>query len=430
MIKVTYYYSACVGITTPDVSILCDPWFTDGIYDGSWYQYPKVKDPIALVGKHDIIYVSHIHPDHYDPRFIKEYLTVYPDTMILIAEGVFLDKKMDADGIPYTVDLGEGFVFFGGNEEHNASTEIRIIKNDTGSISDIDTALVVIDKAVYRKNYTVVNMNDNAYYQPQIDKIKEFAPNIDIALLGHTGAGPYPQTYYKDDDILEQKAQEKRHKFFGRYAKMAHALGARVDIPFAGQYILGGRLSHLNPYRGVSDAVEVLAFDDKAVVLEQGASIDTVTFIPTKERTEPFDIAEMERYASTLTEPMAYMKDFKYLSPDAIPWAKLLSKAGKNAFALSEYDGGPYVIIIRFGGECYACNLLTKKQGLCPTGEQEDYKAYKGYSLIEIDYRYLFGLITGIYHWNNAEVGSQYMTTRVPDEYNRSVQRFLNFFTV
>jgi len=47
MIKVTYYYSACVAITTPDVSILCDPWFTDGIYDGAWYQYPKIKNPMT-----------------------------------------------------------------------------------------------------------------------------------------------------------------------------------------------------------------------------------------------------------------------------------------------------------------------------------------------------------------------------------------------
>lgn len=418
MIKVTYYYSACVAITTPDVSILCDPWFTDGIYDGSWYQYPKIKDPIALIGKHDIIYVSHIHPDHYDPRFLKEYLSVYPDTEIVIAQGVFLDKKMQADDIPYTSIKWQGAVYRG-------SSRLNIIPNDTGSISDIDTALIVT-----YTDHAVVNMNDNQYYKPQIDKIKEFAPKIDIALIGHTGAGPYPQTYYKDDTILEQKAEEKKMKFFNRYSDMDAVLDARVNIPFAGQYILGGRLSHLNPYRGVSDAVEVLEFDDKAVVLEQGASIDTVTFIPTETRTESFDIIQMERYASMLTEPMAYMKDFKYLAPNAIPWGRLLSKAAKNAFDKCEYDGeGEYFITIRFADKEVCCELKRKAySGI--VSDPDKGGPISGESLIEIDYRYLFGLITGIYHWNNAEVGSQYMTTRVPDEYNRSVQRFLNFFTV
>jgi hypothetical protein len=51
-------------------------------------------------------------------------------------------------------------------------------------------------------------------------------------------------------------------------------------------------------------------------------------------------------------------------------------------------------------------------------------------SEIEIDSRYLFGLLTGVFHWNNAEVGSQYRTTRVPDVFQRHVQGFLNFFHV
>ncbi len=49
-------------------------------------------------------------------------------------------------------------------------------------------------------------------------------------------------------------------------------------------------------------------------------------------------------------------------------------------------------------------------------------------SEIDIDYRYLFGLITGVYHWNNAEVGSLYRVTRVPDRYDPDAQNFLNFF--
>lgn len=456
MIKVTYYYSACVAITTPDVSILCDPWFTDGIYDGAWYQYPKIKNPIELIGKHDIIYVSHIHPDHYDPRFIKEYLKVYPDTIVLIAEGVFLDKKMAADGIKYkTLEnliedgsrLGKrhgsthyapgknDIVAFRGKSD--GSNFIGIVNNSTESISDIDTALYVgyYNPGTYGESedddlhwHGVVNMNDNQFNQEQIDTLIHFngGQSPDIALLGYTGAGPYPQTYYRDHEMLEVKAEEKKQEFFGRYMMMANELDAKVNIPFAGQYVLGGKLSHMNKWRGVADATEMLWFDDKAVVLQEGASIDTERLKPTKARIAPYNTKEMYAYASNITEPMDYMKDFGVLKVGIVPWGRLLYQAYKNASKKSECDEHYFIIIKTPIGLAHMAvngNSFYVEEGVDLI---EDYP----YSLIEIDYRYLFGLITGVYHWNNAEVGSQYMTTRVPDEFNRSVQRFLNFFVV
>ena len=47
-ITVRYIYSACIVTTTRDVRILHDPWFKEGIYDGSWYQYPRVMVDDAI----------------------------------------------------------------------------------------------------------------------------------------------------------------------------------------------------------------------------------------------------------------------------------------------------------------------------------------------------------------------------------------------
>ena len=220
MIKVTYYYSACVAITTPDVSILCDPWFTDGIYDGSWYQYPKIRNPIELIGKHDIIYVSHIHPDHYDPVFIKEYLKVYPDTIVLIAEGVFLDKKMDADGIDYytpvTIEkwLKEKNYPLYGSTFHIAQTPnhcfvkktfIGIVKNDTSSISDIDTALIVRtrDEEGDWSFHTVVNMNDNQFNDKHFQEYTSPTKEETLALLRENGDLAMEQLRGLNDEQLD-----------------------------------------------------------------------------------------------------------------------------------------------------------------------------------------------------------------------------------
>ena len=121
----TYYYSACVGIRTTDCSVLCDPWFTDGIYDGAWYQYPKLKDPLRKIGRYDFIYISHIHPDHYDPVFLRSYRVVHPRSGVVIGrEGAdFLSQKLFSDGIDHSRASTQEF----------GETEIGIFPNHVGS---------------------------------------------------------------------------------------------------------------------------------------------------------------------------------------------------------------------------------------------------------------------------------------------------------
>ena len=43
VIDVLYIYPACVVIATADIKILCNPWFTDGIHYGNWFQYQKIN---------------------------------------------------------------------------------------------------------------------------------------------------------------------------------------------------------------------------------------------------------------------------------------------------------------------------------------------------------------------------------------------------
>ena len=49
--------------------ILCDPWVVDGVFEGSWFHYPPLQTTINDLQDVDAIYVSHIHPDHYDQRY-------------------------------------------------------------------------------------------------------------------------------------------------------------------------------------------------------------------------------------------------------------------------------------------------------------------------------------------------------------------------
>jgi UDP-MurNAc hydroxylase len=415
-LTVTYFYSACVGITTPDTSILCDPWFTDGAYDGSWYQYPKLQDPLGKIPAHDYVYISHIHPDHYDPIFLKAYLELHPSTKVIIADfkSNFLLARMRGEGVPH--DVVEKLVI--------GDSSIGIFPNELRSY-DIDSAL-----AVYWKDQSVINMNDNPYRESHVQRILDFIPNRPtIALLGYTGAGPYPQTYHTDEKTLLSKAEDKKQAFFKRYKEMADSIDAKVNIPFAGKYILGGKLSHLNRFRGVADAVEVTQFDPKAVVLEDAGrgSIDCASLQPSAVRTRPYNTEEMESYAASLSSlSMKYETLFPGLQLEDIPFRRLLPKAHQTAQRRSECEEDCYMCL-RVGKEWFVSNARKGSDHGRFTNTVEDLVPR---SEITIDPRYLYGLITMIFHWNNAEVGSHYMVKRVPDILSRPAQAFLNYFHV
>ncbi len=417
MITVRYIYSACAVISTPDLSILCDPWFTQGAYEGSWYQYPVVTNPIEVIGKVDLIYVSHIHPDHYDSSFLKSYLEKYPETKIIIAdfEKNYLQRKINADK----------FVVEPITKLKIKDTELFITINDVEEGDVIDSAL-----AVKYQNSSVVNMNDNLFCKSQLDEIVNFCQSkIDIALLPYTGAGPYPQTYFENEQDLLIKAESKKKQFFERYLALRNYLNPQMAIPFAGKYYLSGSLAKLNKFRGVADAVEVLAIDPKAIVLADGgrAQVNTLDFNPSETRVQPYDQVKLDEYLKSISNvEFDYIRDIN-IPLSSIRFNKLFEYARINADRNSKVDHD-YLMVFDFGAEEKMAININSKNGFLKKFKEMDTDL--PYSLIKIDYRYLFGLLTGVYHWNNAEVGSHFFTTRVPDKFSRNVQSWLNFFHI
>jgi len=173
-IELKYIYSACVITTTPDIRILHDPWFTEGIYDGSWFHFPKVTNPFKSIGNVDLIYISHIHPDHYDSKFLKEYFDRFGVKEILIAnhEPNYLAKKMESDGLKGTICK---------NKIEIGMTSIEILPHQTGSDSDIDSVLILKYKDKNRV-HCLVNANDVVFNDSFRKKIKKAAGKIDLYL--------------------------------------------------------------------------------------------------------------------------------------------------------------------------------------------------------------------------------------------------------
>jgi hypothetical protein len=205
-----------------------------------------------------------------------------------------------------------------------------------------------------------------------------------------------------------------------------------VTIPFAGKYILGGKLVRLNSLRGVADATEVLAIDERAVVLaDNGGQISTSDLKPTQVRVEPYSLKDAEERQREISQ---YKMDYERLIAESevhqLPLKRLLMAATRKAGEQSECLQD-YFFTFRLPDQSFA--VINAKRGaetpirFCSFNEMRQLEPR---SEIEIDPRYLFGLLTGVYHWNNAEVGSQYETRRFLNQYNLAAQSYLNFFVL
>jgi len=424
-INVKYIYSACVITTTPDITILHDPWFTEGVYDGSWFHFPKIENPLESIGNVDCIYISHIHPDHYDCDFLKRYFERYGTKKVLIADHSpnHLAGKMRADRIEPTILK---------NKLTIGNTTIEIVPHKTGSISDIDSAIVIKYSSNENKIHCVVNANDIIFDEDMRSNLKSVANEVDILLCGYTGAGPYPQTYFDaSDDQLVVEANNKKLDFFERYKTLVKTIDAKVNIPFAGKYILGGKLAALNDYRGVADPVEVLEFDKKSVVLaDNGGEISTTNLRTNLIRTKKYDESEkIQRVEDIKRMSMDYERLFAADEIKQLPLKRLLSSAVRNAVSKSECEED-YYFCIELTNEEVAVINANKNASKSLYFVEKSATLLAPRSEIIIDPRYLFGLLTHIYHWNNAEVGSQYNTRRTPNIYHRQAQAFLNFLAI
>ena len=78
--------NASIVVSTEEGKIIIDPWFTDGIYDGTWHNFPRVTDSYKqrILDSVDVCLITHLHKDHFYINTLKvlskETKFVFPKT--------------------------------------------------------------------------------------------------------------------------------------------------------------------------------------------------------------------------------------------------------------------------------------------------------------------------------------------------------------
>lgn len=246
--KIEFITNASILITTGSGrTILCDPWYSDGIYYGSWYNFP----PLSEVGQRrytglepDYIYISHIHPDHLDPVTLARYPKGTPILVghlphnhltRTIARIGFRDIRLLPLESTSRIDDFEITIY-----GDFAPTSANIP-------SDIDyainTSLLLRDADETQLFHAV----DNAIQVKDCQRIVDRHGKIQAALLPYAGASLYPHAFTEYSEAEKDRRRDSlMRKMLERFLAVAEALDAPVTIPAAGSYVMGGALAGYN----------------------------------------------------------------------------------------------------------------------------------------------------------------------------------------
>ncbi len=367
MLRVLNYGAACAVIEADGVRILTDPWFSEPCYLGAWARQDYIPDPLTTIGAVDYIYISHLHPDHFDPAFLRYYLVAYPKARVWISTHCKHLIRMTAEFYPLICN----------SLSRNRWIATIIPNNGYEADCNIDTALVVADT-----HAAVINLNDNPFDEKQVERINSMTAGKHVtALIPFTGAGPWPQCYQMTHMERYAAARDKKDKFLNQFTKYKWALHADVAVPFSAGYVLRGPLAVLNRDRGIPELYEV----------PEATLLPVVGAVPRKP--DNFSSYEWE------SDPP---------SSDA-EITTLLERAWARAPKVS---GDPLSIRFDWGRGTMVINCASEP-------------AAKVHETIIVHPKLLVRLLDGRAHWNDFEISSHPKIIRHGERYDHRVFDYL-----
>ena len=246
--KFEFIANAC-GIFTGSkgTKILCDPWIDNGVFDGSWFHYPPLQTKFRDIKNVDAIYLSHIHPDHYDERFFKYDLNT--PIILLDQEPNFLKKKLIQKGYKNLILIKDKKTI------KFKEFKLTIFKAFSGHIYEENFIGNLIDSALVLESNKIkaINFNDNTPTLKYSKILKKKFSKINLAMLNYNAAGPYPSCFNNlTIDQKKIKSQKILERNFDHLVKIIKILKPDAVLPFAGSYILGGKEGVKNSYLGTT----------------------------------------------------------------------------------------------------------------------------------------------------------------------------------
>jgi UDP-MurNAc hydroxylase len=220
--RITFLGQAGLYIETKGASILCDPWFNPA-YFASWFPFPSNEDiDHATIGSPTYLYISHLHHDHYDPRYLAEHVS--KDATVILPDYPIDDLGRELTKLGFTK-----FLRTQNNVPLTTPEGIKLMVMALSAPTDGpigDSALVVDDGEV-----RVLNQNDSR--PTDFDTLLAHGP-YDALFLQYSGAIWYPMVYDFPPKMKEALGHRKRVDGMARTWRYIEVLAPSFVVPSAG----------------------------------------------------------------------------------------------------------------------------------------------------------------------------------------------------
>jgi UDP-MurNAc hydroxylase len=419
----TFIANAC-GIFTGSegTKVLCDPWLIDGVFEGSWCHYPPLSTSPHELTNVDAIYLSHIHPDHFDERSLQ-FFDVKTPILVLKRQRNFLLSRLNALGYLNVVEFEDGitdsfrefkitmFAPFAKHNFHDAAV---------GNI--IDSAMVIESGGL-----KALNANDNTPTPEVCALLRNQFGTIDLAMLNYNSAGPYPSCF---DNLTDPEKDSEHRRILNRnfdyMCELLAVLTPRAVLPFAGAYVIGGPQAYKNRFLGTTSwdvcATEVLARrpNEKVCLLREGDTLDIFSLKNDKPY-DPIDIDAQSNYISSV------LKDLKYeWESDRPPSMDELLRDLETASSRMIERGAQFgigvesTVIINLDGRDVKIAPLFDNSSKARTDSEQ-------ILICSLSPKLLRRILDRKAHWNNAEIGCHIDFFRSPNVYEPDLHTLLQF---
>jgi UDP-MurNAc hydroxylase len=417
--RLCFIANACCIYEEKGFSLLSDPWLTPGAFEGSWFHYPPIQTTPARLATVSAVYLSHLHPDHYDARTMREFPRSTPIVTVKSKVNV-LERMLRDEGFTDVRSLEP--------EREHALGPFRLVPHapfEKHPFHDCEIGNVIDSALLVRgEKHSVLNTNDNTPSLEAARKLRLRHGKVTVAQLNYNAAGPYPACFPRIDRETEHHRVISRN--LNHLAAVSEILSPEYVMPFAGQYILGGEQWEKNRVLGTtSPEVAARTVRDYAIplLLNEGQWID----LESGARSAPYwpiDPVEQMNYARSLSDvPYPHHADegaqTSELSFFLFEARKNLWKhQGRwNAFPnLNLYISAPDGTAAHFNFNSKECTYGT---GLARA---------KPFLECSMDSRLLLRILQRKAHWNNAEIGCHIDFKREPDEYLPDVHTLMSYF--
>ena len=426
----TFIDSACAIFEHDGYRVLADPWLSNGAFEGSWYHFPVVRTKPRDVNNVDALYISHVHPDHFDLPTMRSFRRDIP--IVVLDHGKnYLHKLLRNEGFGNLVTIPDRQTATLGPFRLTAYKPFATDVFHESKIGNVIDSSLVLEAATY----SIFNGNDN---NPTLEAAKELRQRhgqFTAALLKYNAASPYPACFMQ---LSEQQrlaeADRIKQRNLDHLVAVCDVLQPTYVMPFAGNFVLAGLQWRKNWFLGTTswdDAarhIERRRPAQKTLVLREGQTFDFATETADG-RYDPVDIVEQQRYIEEKLKDVRYPYESQSFDTADEQWLRAaLPTARKNLWRVQQQFGFTmdYNVYVRAGNEFFRFSLADDGGEFVQRARGFE----RPYLSAEMDPRLLLNIVRRNAHWNNVEIGCHIDFFRDPDVYHPDVHVILSFLHV